>query len=196
MFVLDIETTGSRETAIVLSIGIVHVSNDALDTIHTYEDLMNEQIFIKLDSKDQVKRFGRTADKSTVEWWSKQANIVKEYSLSQSNTDVTIEHAMNMCEVWIKSTQTSSDELCFVRGSMDIVVLDHIAWQLKSQPLFEYYRYRDVRTFIDCTYPNSKGGYVEVDTNKCNGFAMHKVLRHHPVHDCCHDLAMMLFGVV
>jgi DNA polymerase III epsilon subunit-like protein len=42
MFVLDIETTGSRETAIVLSIGIVHVSNDALDTIHTYEDLMNE----------------------------------------------------------------------------------------------------------------------------------------------------------
>jgi hypothetical protein len=120
--------------------------------------------------------------------------MVKEYALPPSENDVTIEQAMRMCEAWIQQVQNTNDELCFIRGSMDNVVLDHIAWQLDIQPLFEYNRYRDARTFIDCVYPGSKNGYVEVDTTRCLGFEPHKVLKHHPVHDACFDLAMILFG--
>lgn len=194
MFVLDIETAGTFETAVVLQIGMIHVSNDGLDKILKYDDIGKNSIFIKTDSKDQIKRFNRSLDKSTLEWWAKQSSTSKEFALRPSNDDVTLEVAMDKCKTWINKMDMSAKDLCFVRGSMDGRVLDHVSMQLGIKPLFAYNRYRDVRTFIDCMYPNSKNGYVDIDTDRCVGYDEKSIVAHHPIHDCCRDFAMMMFG--
>lgn len=64
---LDIETLGTEEGAIVLSIGAVEfdtASNQLIDTFYVNIDVISSL------------NFGLVADKSTVEWWSDQERDV------------------------------------------------------------------------------------------------------------------------
>jgi hypothetical protein len=191
MFGLDIETLGIESTSVILSIGIVYV-NDI--SPKSFDDVIKNSIFLKLDAKEQIEKYNRTVDSDTLKWWKKQGDVQKARSFNRYPTDLPVMEAINLCKRWVKM-QSSADELVWVRGSMDSPCIDSLFRAAGHEPLFKYSLYRDVRTAIDIMYPDtSKNGYVDIDPEKCFGFDNSHVAKHCPVSDSAYDLCMLMFG--
>ncbi len=192
MFVLDVETLSVWTDAVILSLGMVYVP-DA--TPRSYEELLDSGILVKFDAKYQVESLNRRVDKDTLGWWMKQAPAVRDYSFKKSDKDLKPLQAFELIHEWISKTKQSKSDICWVRGFMDPIVTENLAKQINIKPLFYHSEYRDIRTAMDLLYPEtSKGGYVDVDTDLCRGFSIEKVVKHHPLHDCAYDAAMLLYG--
>jgi len=191
IFSLDIETLGVESTSVILSVGILYISDTRT---RSYQDVLENSIFIKINAKDQIENYKRTVDKNTIEWWKKQGDLQRKYSYVPSSKDVPVTQAIKMCRNWVNS-QENTKAMVWTRGSMDSSCLDSLFKAAGEDELFPYNQYRDVRTAIDLIYPNtSKNGYVEVDQDKCPGFSLDLVLKHHPVHDSAADICMLLYG--
>ena len=78
MFMFDIETLGVESNAVVLSAALIHFDPEKRPT---YQDLLDNALFVKLNSKDQVKRLGRTVDLGTLEWWQKILTYLQKMQL-------------------------------------------------------------------------------------------------------------------
>ncbi len=191
IFALDIETLGIESTSVILSIGLVYVKDT---TVKNYQEMLKDSLFVKLNAKEQISKYGRTVDKDTLTWWKKQGEIQRKHSYIPSDKDVSVVEAVDSCIDWVKS-KNDDTALVWVRGSMDGPCMDNLFKSVLKSPLFGYNRYRDVRTAIDILYPNtSKNGYVEVDPEQCPDWSEDLVVKHHPVSDCLYDLCMLRFG--
>lgn len=189
MLALDIESLNIKSSSVVLSVGMTYIKDDKPQS---YESLLNSSIFVKLDTRSQIA-MGRTVGKSTVEWWSRQADIVKQKSMIPSSKDVHPKEAIEMLRKWL-SPYNMKNELIWTRGGMDQLVMEDLADMCDIPDLAPFNRFRDIRTALEIIYPSAKNGYVEVDPDKCLGFTIDKVLKHSPEHDCAYDMAMLLFG--
>lgn len=191
MFALDVETMGVESTSVVLSIGIVYVPDT---NPRSYQEILDNSIFVKLDVKDQVDNYHRIVDKGTLEWWKKQGEAQRLRSFVPSRKDVSVQDAIRICKNWVK-LQPEQNAMVWTRGSMDQCVMDSLFKVAGHEPLFVYNQYRDVRTAIDLIYPEtSKNGYVDVDPDRCPGWDRDLVLKHCPVSDAAYDICMLLFG--
>ena len=192
MFFLDIETLGVESTAAILSIAIIYVP-DAEP--RPAVELMSDYIFVKFDVKDQISRFKRTVDMGTIEWWKKQSKIARDKSYERNpELDLSSEDALDRIDAWVKKHKDYSNELVWIRGTLDQMAVDSLYAALKRKPPFNYNVYRDMRTAVDLLYPNSKGGYVEVDSSVCVEFDQYQLVPHDPLHDVTRDAAMLLYG--
>ena len=81
--VLDIETLGSVNNSVILSVGMV-----AVDSAHdyTFKELIDDGYYAKLDVKSQVDS-GRKIHKDTVDWWAQQGEAAK-HILKPSDKDM------------------------------------------------------------------------------------------------------------
>lgn len=191
MYVYDIETLATNETAVVLSMGVIYV--DQYEP-RSWESLLSNCLFIKLDSKLQVKELGRRVDASTLGWWNKQIKFVRDLSMQPSTEDLNPKEAFRRLRKFVYDRTGQSKIPCYTRGFMDVIVSDHLASQVEETMPWHYNSYRDVRTAIDILYPNSEDGYVDVDPKRCYNFDISKVLKHDPTMDVSYDAAMILFG--
>lgn len=190
MFFYDIETLDIESTAVVLSLGCIYVDPEKE---YTYEELLDAGIFIKFDMQEQLKA-GRTTDPDTLKWWDRQAEIVKQNSLyPDAHKDLSVGVGMNAFNKWLVQFPYQ-DASIFVRGNLDQLATESLCRTFDMKPLIPYHNYYDVRSVLDTMYSNSKRGYMPVDPAKCKGFDVSKVLKHHPVHDCAYDAAMILYG--
>lgn len=190
MFCLDIETLGIESTSVILSVGMSYVADTEPKS---YQDILDNSIFVKLNAKEQIVN-GRVVDKSTVEWWNKQCDFAKERSYYPNKSDLSVNEGISILQKWVNERAKKGD-LCWIRGSLDQMCIDSLFRKLNAEPLFPYNAYRDVRTAIDLLYPETaKNGYVDVDPEYCIGFDRDQVLKHSPEHDTAYDLAMILFG--
>lgn len=191
IYVFDIETLNIAEDSVILSMGCVYLEDYAPKP---WEDLLKNSIFIKLDAVHQIKLLNRTASKSTLEWWSKQSTFAKNKSLNRSSEDLDPITAIQRLRKFVFDNTRQQEVKCFTRGFMDVMTTEHLAKQVDQAMPWRYNNYRDVRTAIDILYPNSKNGYVEVDTKLCAGYNQGGIIRHDPVIDCAEDAAMILYG--
>lgn len=191
MYIFDIETLGLDQASVVLSMGCVYV--DSMEP-QSYGSLMKNQFFAKLDVKRQIQDLGRTTDSSTMDWWKKQADCVKQCSLIPQADDLSPLDAINALRAWVFSNTKQSRVICYTRGSMDVMVTEHLAKQVDTKLPWQYNDFRDVRTAVDILYPNSKDGYVAIDPDLCLGYNESMVIKHDPVHDAQIDAAMILYG--
>lgn len=186
MFMFDIETLGKKSDAVILSIGCIYFDPDVK---YSYADLVNQAFFVKFDAKDQMKRLHRSVNKSTIDWWAKQCDIVRRKSFTPHETDMKFEHGYDQFRAW---ANFKNDSKCAVwaRGTLDQLVLDDIQEQIGLEPIFHYARWRDVRTAIDLLY-NTQNGYCKVKDFDSQAH----VYKHDPVHDCAFDVMQLLYGV-
>lgn len=191
MYIYDLETLGVNETAVVLSIGCIYI--DSYESC-SYKDLMKKSFFAKLDARDQIQRLGRKVTTSTIDWWSKQSMAAKDKSYIPSKTDVSPEEALQQLRQFVYDNTRQSRVKCYTRGSMDVIVSEHLAGQVNMKLPWVYNDFRDIRTAIDVMYPNSKDGYIAIDPTQCFGYDDNMTIAHDPVHDCARDAAMILFG--
>lgn len=134
---IDIETLGTAENAIVISIGAVVFNNDiALSTF-------NRQFYEILDLKDQENQ-KRTVSTDTVLWWMKQSETAKAalietnrtstYKVLTSLNSFIQEHAVNYA--WAKSP------------SFDLVILESLYKNFSMQFAIDFRYWMDIRTII------------------------------------------------
>jgi len=191
MYVLDIETLSVNQDAVVLSIGVVYIEYTGPCS---WDEFGTNSLYIKLDAKDQIKRFNRKVSESTLKWWQKQVPIVRDAAIKPSAADITPEEAFDKIRTFVFERTQQHKIRCYTRGSMDVIVLEHLAEQCGKTLPWKYNDFRDVRTFVDCMYEKSEDGYIDVDPELCYNFNSGAILKHHPVEDCRLDAAMMLFG--
>jgi hypothetical protein len=186
MFMFDIETLGSESTSVVLSASIIHF--DKPDT--TYEELLENALFVKFDVQQQIG-VKRVAEKSTIEWWSKQHEYVKKTSLIPSDEDLDAVTGILKLKEYINA-HDGPKQTFWARGSLDQMCIDSLCKSFDMDLLTEYNNWRDVRTALDCLCKSTNNGYVDVSHPT---FQRHNVIKHHPTHDCAYDIMMMLYGV-
>jgi hypothetical protein len=185
MFALDIETLSNRETAVVLSLAILHF--DEKET-YTYKELLDNTCFVKFNLKEQIEVYERTTNKETIDWWKKQCDIVKNVSLVPKKTDMNAIDGLKVARDYIKS-KSQGDEIVWTRGSLDQFAIDSLCDSVKVPYLFNYGQYRDFRTAIDLLKETSVRGYCTIPD-----FNRDIAIKHDPVHDVALDVMMLLFG--
>lgn len=190
-YFLDIESLSAQQDATVLSVGMIYVKDLAAQS---YSDLGKNSLYVKMDARYQISQLKRHVDSDTLSWWKRQVEVVRNAAIKPSDNDCSPEQLFQLIHEFVRSNSGNSSTRCYTRGSMDVNVLEHLAKQCNTKLPFRYNDYRDVRTAIDLLYPNSVDGYVDVDDLMCYNFNVGDVIKHHPVHDCMYDAAMMLFG--
>lgn len=187
MFVFDVETLGVESTTVVLSAAIIYFDPSENPS---YQDLLDNALFVKFDSKDQVKRLARTVDVGTLEWWQNQHPYVRSVSLEPTSSDVTAEQGIIQLHEYMNKIPNSKKMTMWTRGSLDQMAIDSLCKKVDMQLLTGYNMYRDVRTAIDC-FTGTTNGYCEI---VYPGFERAAVIKHHPVHDCALDAMMLMYG--
>jgi hypothetical protein len=193
MFVFDVETLGKESNSVILSMAAIYFNPDEQPE-HT--KLFDEAFFVKFDVADQMSRLDRKVGKSTMQWWAKQCENVRVKSFKPNPAiDVKFEDGYEAMRQW---AATKNDNKCYVwaRGNLDQLVLDSFEEQLGLTPIWDFARWRDVRTAVDFLYGTTKG-YVKVDTPPWMEIFdkdLH-ITKHNPIDDCVLDAMMLMYGV-
>ena len=187
MFIFDIETLGVESTAVVLSAALIHFDPEKQPT---YQDLLDNAVFVKIKAKDQIDRLKRTVDLGTIEWWKNQHEYTRSVSFDPSKEDVTAEEAITTLHTYMNKFPNANTQTMWARGSLDQMAIDSLAKKLAMQPITDYNMWRDVRTAVDLLY-GTTNGYCEIDHPT---FKRHEVIKHHPVHDCALDAMQLMYG--
>ena len=181
-YILDIETLGKESTTAILSAAIIYVD---FSQDFTYQQLIDEAVFVKFDAKAQLKA-GRTYDRDTVKWWESQPEEVRKKSYNRSSEDISAEEGL---EILRNFYAKNKKDTIWIRGALDNLALDSLAAAYNVEPVAPWWNYRDVRTAIDLLKETSKRAYCDVP-----GFDKSQVLKHDPVHDCAWDAIQMKYG--
>jgi len=189
MFMFDVETLGIESTSVILSMACIHFNPEDKPT---FKQLVESAFFVKLNVMDQYDRLDRTASKTTLEWWDKQGLLLKKQSLLPSISDIPTEKAIDNMKIWSEQFPNHNKCTVWARGNLDEMVLGSMHRKLSQDDLFNFSRWRDVRTAVDIL-TNSNNGYCEVDHPEFN---RDEVIKHNPVHDCAYDIMMLLYGKV
>lgn len=187
MYMFDIETLGTESTSAVLSASIIHFE---LGKEYTYEELLENACFVKLDVPTQLKNYKRIIDKGTVEWWAKQHEYVRGVSLKPSNMDLSPEEAIATIREYA-AQYPEKNQTIWARGSLDQMCIDSLTRALDQDLIFPYNNWRDMRTAIDLLKDTGNNGYCTVEHPT---FKSHNVVKHHPTHDCAYDIMMLIYG--
>jgi hypothetical protein len=184
MFIFDIETLGTRSDSVILSWACIYFESGK---VYNYAELYSSAFFIKLDVLDQRKRLNRYIDRGTVDWWDKQCDLVKRKSFIPQDGDMKVEDAYYRFKEWVEERK-EGNYYVWARGNLDQIVFDDLQKSIGLETIFNYNRWRDVRTAVDLMY-NRADGYCDIE-----GFDRSVVYKHDPVHDCAYDVMMLLYG--
>ena len=195
MFILDIESTSTESTTVILSVAIVYFNEKKGD--HTWESLMNDAFFVKISAKDQIENYKRTISKSALEWWAKQCKEARDISYTPKKSDLSAKDAIAALRGYVKLyTKNPKNEFCWTRGNLDQLALDSFFYSVgEENSLFPFWCYRDVRTFIDFNTETGARGYATIDPEKYPGiWDKSVVVKHSPRDDVCYDILQILYG--
>lgn len=111
--VLDIETLGTLSDSVIMSVGMVAVDSEK---DYTFEELLKDGYYAKLDVADQVKS-GRKIYKDTLDWWATQGDAAK-HILAPKPDDMKWRDLMPNMIDWLKSQGVQYSKAKFYsRGS-------------------------------------------------------------------------------
>jgi hypothetical protein len=184
----DVETLGTESTAVVLSLAVIPFE---LNEKPNYQDLIDRALFVKFDAQQQIKDLNRTTEKGTIDWWSKQCEIVKQKSFIKNNkidTDASTGLTIMKDTLGLSKVSAENKDVIFwARGSLDQVVIDSLSKQVHSDLVIPFNNWRDVRTAVDLLTEGASGGYCKVPN-----FNKEIVMKHDPIHDCAYDIMQLL----
>ena len=189
MFMFDVETLNKNSSSVILSIACIHFDPDAKPSPET---LRKDSIFIKFDAQEQIKQYKRSVSKSTIDWWAKQCENARIKSFKPSDIDVSAKTGLEQLTKWADTYGNDKKKWVWARGNLDQSVLDSLCDDVEIEPIFEYHRWRDVRTAVDFLY-GTENGYCKVEYPDFDSF-LH-VTKHDPIDDCVLDVMMLLYGV-
>jgi hypothetical protein len=133
---LDLETLSTRPESVILTIGAVKFDpwGDDVDT--------DGGLYMRVNVDEQLA-LDRHVLESTVEWWGKQEESVREEALGESNRvgldDMT--RALNKFLVGVENIWCQGP-------AFDIVILENLYRQLSKPTPWQFWQIRDSRTLF------------------------------------------------
>lgn len=142
---IDFETLGTDEDAVVVSIGACFFN---LET-----GLLGNTFYMAFEIEDQIKK-GRVISPSTLKWWMGQSDGAKKVFHEQAKPT---EQVLQTFVTWVSSVATISKVKPWGNGStFDISIIEHLFRQYNVKAPWLYYNVMDLRTFKRFVANNSK----------------------------------------
>ena len=175
--VLDIETLGSVNNSVILSVGMVAVDSDV---DYTFKELIENGYCAKLDVKGQVDS-GRKIHQDTLDWWSQQGKEA-QHILKPKPDDMPWQNLRQDMITWLEAQGINiSKAKYYARGShFDFAILHdlfRITGNASSDELpWKFWNLHDSKTVV-LTLLGKDAWQMGVEPE---GFIHH---------DCLHDAA-------
>lgn len=132
---LDLETLSTKPDATVLTFGACKFNP------YRQEDI-DKGIYFRINVDQQIT-LGRDVDDSTVEWWGKQAEDVREEALGDGDR-ITLEQFTKELNRFIVGAKN-----IWAQGPVfDIVILENLYRQLGLPCPWQFWQIRDSRTLL------------------------------------------------
>ena len=132
---LDLETLSTKPDATVLTFGACKFNP------YRQEDI-DKGIYFRINVDEQIT-LGRDVDDSTVEWWGKQAEDVREEALGDGDR-ITLEQFTKELNRFIVGAKN-----IWAQGPVfDIVILENLYRQLGLPCPWQFWQIRDSRTLL------------------------------------------------
>jgi hypothetical protein len=179
--IYDFETLSQNQiNGVVLSFAMISYSESRFNSSpYSYQELVNSAKMIKFDVAEQVKKFERKIDKSTLEWWQNQPKKAQAQSLKPMSTDKSI---TELYSFFVENANVEEIKKVYTRGNtFDPIFFEHIMKQIGKEDPYPWWVIRDTRSLLD-------GLLWGTDAN--NKFIPPGLEKSFIAHDPCHDIAM------
>jgi hypothetical protein len=138
---LDLETLSTRPDAVVLTLGAVKFD--------PYSKEQGAGIYHRVDVDEQIA-LGRHVDDTTVDWWGRQVEDVREEALGPDNR-ISLENFTAELNRFLVGA-----DCIWAQGPVfDIVILENLYRQLGKPVPWNYWQIRDSRTLLS-TFGDSR----------------------------------------
>lgn len=132
---LDLETLSTRPDATILTFGACKFNP------YGQEDI-GKGIYFRINVDEQIQ-LGRHVDDNTVEWWSRQAEDVREEALGDGDR-ISLEQFTQELNRFIVGANN-----IWAQGPVfDIVILENLYRQLEKPCPWQFWQIRDSRTLL------------------------------------------------
>lgn len=133
----------------IISIGFLFFDDRVFNqsSSYTYNDLLANSHYMKFDVKEQVEKYNRIVDKSTLQFWKEQPKEVQEMVGPLPN-DLPLTRLVETFD----NIDWTSIKRVYTRGNtFDPIILDHVyqSFGLKDQFPFDWWKVRDTRSLIE-----------------------------------------------
>ncbi len=187
-YFIDMETLGTREDSIVMSIGTLFVPDgEEFSNLDTIKNKYGK-LYI-LDIEDEEDSYGRTMDVSTIKWWLNQNPDILREQL-ESKYSITMENAIDEILMDLHNNDfftTRIDNYIWSRGLFEAKLWESMTRDLERTQKIMYWRWRDTRTACDVVGNDPNGGIKAIDG----------IASHNPLDDCVLDYMRLLkLGIV
>ena len=186
-FMFDVETLSTESTAVVLSAAICYFD---LEEEVTFEQLKERTLFVKFNSREQLTGENkRHISKSTLDWWSKQAEFTRARSLLPHKDDLNAADGIDALLMYVETFGEKNSSM-WARGSLDQMCIDSLCNWAGKPPLTHFNNWMDVRTALRCLKDTiNKYGYCDIPN-----FDRDLVAKHDPVDDVCIDILQLRYS--
>lgn len=177
--IFDFETMSQDPVnGVVLSLAMLNYDpNRFVDKPYTYQELVDDAKYIKFDVADQVQNYGRTIDKDTMEWWSKQ-NKEAQKAIAPSKDDRPISELYT----FFFGNMPDYPKLVYTRrNTFDPIFMTSLMKATNNPEPYDWWNVRDTISYIEGL---SIGGDIR------NNFIPDDLQDHFVAHDPRHDIAM------
>lgn len=180
--IYDYETLSlDRDNCVILCLAALSFDEKRFAYADPYEwdELIDNSHFIKFDVTDQVKRYGRTIDKSTLKWWNNQRSDIQKI-LKPSIHDKPIEELYD----FFKRVTPNPIHRIYTRGNtFDPIITDGIIELLEKDHVHNWHQIRDTRSMFEGM---SYG--VDIKNNFVPEEYKERFIPHDPIHDIVMDV--------
>ena len=147
---------------------------------YEFDELVEGSQFIKFDVQEQVEKYGRKIEKSTLDWWKQQSKDAQA-QLKPSPVDQSIDV---LYDFMVRDLDYENMKTVWTRGnSFDPVLLDSILIATGKPKFKNWWAIRDTRSFLDGLLYGS---------NIKNNF-MPEGVGEVVLHDPCYDIALDVY---
>ena len=170
---IDLETLDVLPTATVLTIGGVKFNPNEISE-------PTQPFYYRFNVDEQLDK-GRTTSESTLEWWGKQAEDVREEALGDGNRTPVLE-VLQALNKWCVGVDT-----IWCQGpAFDIVILEDMFRSYDHHVPWPFWKINDSRTLF---------GIMPTDPRKAINFAAHNALEDCKVQALCVQQTIKQLGL-
>ena len=160
---IDLETLGTTPDCVVLTIGGVKFDPNSISS-------PRDELYFRFEVDEQLAK-GRTTLESTLEWWGKQEESVREEALGDGNRTPVLE-VLQALNKWCVGADT-----IWCQGPVfDIAILENLYRQYDHHIPWAFWKIKDSRTLF---------GIMPKDPRKAIDFAAHNALEDCKVQALC-----------
>ena len=186
--IFDLETLGLPPDGVIVA-GAFLVFD--MKEKYTFKQLVDKALYVKFNIKEQ-KKSGRVVNSDTIAWWKKQSKEAQK-ELLPSNKDLSMIDAINKIKQYFNDNgiHNSKKVFGFCRGqSFDFPLIVDL-FEKNNLPhywLVDFWRQRDVRTFIGATLGDHQIDKITLPEEILD---IDNFVAHNCTHDIARDVLMM-----